>query len=924
VPGPRAPWWMYVIGASFVAFFALLSYYDFFGPDVPEVSFGFPSEHLKGRLTDAPLNQALERAGAKPGDYLVRVDGQELHTALDWFATTANLEVGRRVRLGIERDGRQFEVEATFERHQTLGSTVELAVLAPRASQFLILVVGLFIAFSRPWDLSARVGALLLVTGAVSPLYSLSSGAAAGWRHLPALAGALLWLPCMARFVLGPILCTFLSVFPRRLFRPLWPWAVIWTPALLFVPSDIRYTFAMVYQPTHTTGVVPDWVLWTQFPLLATYFVAGLAIFAVHYRRLEDLNEKRRLRVLMVGSTVSLIPLLVVFVSLPGGFGPTLSRFFLNAPYLLAANCLTVACPLSFAYAILRHRLFDIRVIIRRGLQYALARSVLLSLVPALGLILLGDLLVHRQPLVEILRSRGWVYGSLGGLAVLAQVRRQQWLTTLDRHFFRERYDAQRLLREVAEGIREARGLEQVAPRVVAQIEAALHPEFVALLMREPDASSFRSVAAAPAGQAPPPLAADSKLMSLARVLGKAMELPSGEPGWLQQQLPPEEINSLRAARIDLLVPVASGSGRREALLALGAKRSEEPYAREDQDLLTAIAASLSLLLDRSVAAVPTPASQGFEECPQCGACYDAGAGHCAKEGAALTPMNMPRLLAGRYQLERRLGRGGMGAVYEATDGALGRRVAVKLMREDMAGKPDAARRFRREAQVAASFAHPNVVTVFDFGVEGGHAFLVMELLDGTTLREEIRSQGRLMPLRTVEIMRGVCAAVEAAHQKRLIHRDLKPENVFLVHAQPGEIPKVLDFGLAKFLQTAAAAAPDAPTATTPGTGAGVLLGTLQYMAPEQLAGGPPRPTWDLWALAVLAYELLTGRHPFSSACPDWHRALLAGSFTPIAVHLPESPQGWTEFFARALALDPKCRPDSARSFFLELERALA
>jgi eukaryotic-like serine/threonine-protein kinase len=158
----------------------------------------------------------------------------------------------------------------------------------------------------------------------------------------------------------------------------------------------------------------------------------------------------------------------------------------------------------------------------------------------------------------------------------------------------------------------------------------------------------------------------------------------------------------------------------------------------------------------------------------------------------------------------------------------------------------------------------------------------------------------------------------------RVIHRDLKPENVFLARAQTGEIPKVLDFGLAKFLQTAAAAVPNAATATRGETGVGVLIGTLQYMAPEQLAGGTPQPAWDLWALAVLAYEMLTGTHPFDSARPDWHRALLAGSFTPITVYLPDSPPTWTELFARALALDSNHRPDSAHSFFLELQRALA
>ena len=181
------------------------------------------------------------------------------------------------------------------------------------------------------------------------------------------------------------------------------------------MPSDIRYTFAMLYQPSQITGVVPGWVIRMQFPLLAAYCAAALAILTLSYRRLEDLNEKRRLRVLLVGSMVSVLPALPLWVSVIRGFSSPLSSFFLTTPYVVAMTSLTLACPLSFAYAILRHRLFDIRVIIRRGLQYALARRVLLSLVPALGLILLGDLLIHRQPLVEVLRLRGWMYDALGG-----------------------------------------------------------------------------------------------------------------------------------------------------------------------------------------------------------------------------------------------------------------------------------------------------------------------------------------------------------------------------------------------------------------------------------------------------------------------------------------------------------------------------
>jgi hypothetical protein len=248
------------------------------------------------------------------------------------------------------------------------------------------------------------------------------------------------------------------------------------------------------------------------------YLVGGLAALVVNYRQLEDVNERRRVRVVVAGTLVAVLAA-IAYIALESWVSETsLRTITLAAVFLLA--CLTF--PLSFAYAILRHRLFDIRVMIRQGLQYALARGALLSLVPAVAGILVLDLVLHRnQPLVVIMQARGWIYVGLGALALTAHAMRRPWLEALDRRFFREHYDAQRLLREVVEEVREARDFQQVAPRVVARIEAALHPEFVALVMREPHETQYRSRAAAPAGQAPPPLAADSKLMALVRVLGK-------------------------------------------------------------------------------------------------------------------------------------------------------------------------------------------------------------------------------------------------------------------------------------------------------------------------------------------------------------------------------------------------------------------
>ena len=269
--------------------------------------------------------------------------------------------------------------------------------------------------------------------------------------------------------------------------------------------------------------------------------------------------------------------------------------------------------------------------------------------------------------------------------------------------------------------------------------------------------------------------------------------------------------------------------------------------------------------------------------------------------------------------LKKRLGSGGMGRVYEAADAALDRRVAVKLIRNDLLGSTEAAERFKREARIAAGFVHPNVVTVHDFGLsQPGRAFLVMELLEGVTLRQHLRERKRLEVRRAIEILRGVCSALESAHRRQLVHRDLKPENIFLAGTDAGEVVKVLDFGIAKSVVTV-------PRRSDFDTGRGVLLGTPRYMAPEQLRGETAHPAWDTWAIAVIAYEMLTGAHP--SAPPGGLTSrgtdAIGGRFSPVGAHLPGAPRSWQGFFERALALEPERRPRSPGSFFSEVERVL-
>ena len=359
-------------------------------------------------------------------------------------------------------------------------------------------------------------------------------------------------------------------------------------------------------------------------------------------------------------------------------------------------------------------------------------------------------------------------------------------------------------------------------------------------------------------------------------------------------------------------MPIATGNDRAEALLVLGSKRSEEPYAQEDRELLAAIAASLALALERPAGA-PAPRSDIFEECPECGSCYDSGAAACGPDGARLVPVLLPRVIEGRYRLERRLGRGGMGTVYAAADLSLERRVAVKVIRDDLVGSAEAAERFRREARAAASFAHPNVVTIHDFGVAAAtRAFLVMELLEGNTLREALRRGTLLTTGRALSILRNVASALDAAHRRQLVHRDLKPENFFLVGGAAGDSAKVLDFGLAKFL----AAAPEHATADT---APGARLGTLRYMSPEQWRGEEAQPSWDLWALAVVAHEMVIGAHPFADRAPIG----VAPVFTLSSARLADAPEPIRAFFTRALASDLSARPQSVGALVTDFEWAV-
>jgi tRNA A-37 threonylcarbamoyl transferase component Bud32 len=889
---------MLALAASFCAYFALLVYCDLARPE--------PDGIAKEDGAVAAGSPAA-RAGLLPGDRVVMYDGVPIHGRVGWDRVAMNMAIGQPLQVAVVRDGRRIETTIVLERDARHWRTGEgLSLMTIRAAQLVTLVLGLVIGFKRPRALTARLGAWLLLTAGVFCV-ALPYRFAAVWRGLPLALGSVLWIPYLSTLAIPAILLTLFTTLPAlRLRHSRGRVVATWLPMAIVVAPTAIDMWRMVYRPR-----APAFTNDPFTPLIAVSIVyVGLVVGAlvVAYRRLHDVNERRRVRVLTVGSTIGCLAAAVLSIAYRW-FSP--HRTVLGSPAFVALTFLLLACPLSFAYAILRHRLFDVRIIIRQGLRYALARRLLLSLVPVLGVALAVDLFLHReQALAAVLRTRLWVYLVIAGVAILAQARRGPWLDALDRRFFREQYDAYRLLRAVADDLRRAGSIERAALRVVAQIDAALHPHVVALFTRGAD-QVYRVAAAVPAAWSSVPLAPTHPAIALLEVLGKPLDLAPADSS-IRHHLRPADLAILTSGGIELLVPVATALGRPAALIALGGRKSEEPYTQEDLDLLAAIGDSLAPMLDHPRPATAAP--QPLEECPTCGLCFKKGTGRCPEDAEPLVASPLPHTLGERYELERRLGRGAMGAVYRASDHALDRKVAVKVVRSDLMGNLEASERFQTEARLAAALSHPNVVTVHDFGVAAsGHAYLVMELLDGWTLREALRRAAPFSHERALHLLKGITGAVEAAHRRQLVHRDLKPENIFVVATAEGELVKVLDFGIARSLAPA-----NGVTHLAYQTNG--LIGTPRYMAPEQLRGEDVSPSWDVWALAVLAFEMLTARHPFEGGPLAAFVALAPQP--PAVVEAAPLPGAVRLFFARALSADPVSRPPSAAGFYAELEQA--
>lgn len=272
-----------------------------------------------------------------------------------------------------------------------------------------------------------------------------------------------------------------------------------------------------------------------------------------------------------------------------------------------------------------------------------------------------------------------------------------------------------------------------------------------------------------------------------------------------------------------------------------------------------------------------------------------------------------PGVAVGGYVLERRIGEGGMSAVYLATDAALGRRVALKVLQPNLVGDAGMRRRFLREGRIARGLSHPNVVPVFDVVAEGDLVALVMEYVDARTLAEFVSAWRGAVPLEVAaEVADGILAGLEAAHELGVVHRDLKPGNVLVEERAGHLVARIIDFGIARVLEG------------TTYTLSGAVLGTCRYMSPEQAKSRPVDPRADLYAFGVVLFEMLTGRPPFVDPQPFALMMAHATQPPPAPTSLrPDLPAAVEAVILRCLAKEPAERPPSATALRGELRDAI-
>lgn len=684
---------------------------------------------------------------------------------------------------------------------------------------------------------------------------------------------------------------------------------------------------------------------WTVLILLSL----PALLTAVWRARHAPVVERHRVAVFLAGFVGGGAPLLVdaLLEALIPPFSALMSR---PLPRLLSGLVIypaLLSIPVSTAYSVLVNQVLDVRVVIRRAVSYALARLSLLtaSVLPFAGVAwyLYGQ---RDETLIDLLSGpAGLVVLAVTTVGVVATRYRRHLLDALDRRFFREQYDAKRVLTEMVQGTRSTADLPELGALLRTGIDRALHLERVGVFIYDRATGLLRDSEAAMR-----PLAASSALAGLAGGAAHPLTVDLEHEGSVLRRLPEDDRQWLVDGAFRLLAPLLASDGRLIGLVGLGARKSELRFSKEDRDFVASIATSGGLALEnRLLVSSPTPPSgeppggpkpaapmegAGDEpagECDQCHAIDTTATGLCPSCGGRLLPAPVPQVLLGKFRIEQRIGTGGMGVVYRALDLSLGRTVAIKTLPR---ASPEECLRLRREARAVAAVVHPNLATIYGVETWRGVPMLVLEFVSGGTLADRIRV-GRLGARHATALGITLADVLERTHAAGILHRDLKPSNIGF--AGDGVL-KLLDFGLARMMLPLVQAEPVRSSASTrsrrppPGEPSGSsptdtrrIAGTPPYLSPEAARGQPPDPSVDLWGVSIVLYEAVAGRNPLRGQTAEETLLRVVEARVPDVRELaPDCPASLAAFFFDALAADRAHRPPTATALKARLEQVQA
>jgi hypothetical protein len=704
--------------------------------------------------------------------------------------------------------------------------------------------------------------------------------------------------------------------------------ATFWTGSVLLL-ANLSLAFVVPGRDAIERWLGRNGTASLYWPILFVPILLAVAHAVSQVRRAAP-DERRRVRIMVAGLVAGVAP--IIAVTLASFLVPAFGRYTRDhqaeavRTLGLVVYPALLAIPIITAYAILAHRALDLRQIVRRALRYGLARYTLVAIAAAPLAIVIGALYARREESLESL------LGGPTGLVLLATLTagaamlafRRRAVAMLDRRFFREQYDAQQILTGLVEEVRAARTPTELAAVLERDIGRALHLRSVFTLVLASDSATLLDPRATLA-----PLPLGTPLARAMEAAAAPLEIDWERPAEWLAALPGAGQLWLSDPDLRLLVPVTTRDGSLLGALALGEKRSELPFNAEDRRLLGAIGGSVALWLEPRLPGVAreevgtggeaAPGSSA-RECDACGLVCAAAAGECPRCVGATHPAPVPLILGGKFTLLERIGSGGMGVVYRALDLALHRVVAIKTLPRV---SPREAARLREEARAMAAVAHPNLAAIHAAEAWNGIPMLVVEYLPGGTLDARLAG-GPLSPAEAMTIAAALALALARLHDAGVLHRDVKPSNIGF--AADGT-PKMLDFGVARVLEAAREAeappvewltvATPIPAATDPAEWGGTPL----YLSPEAVMGHRPDVSFDLWALCMVLYESVAGRHPFAGDPPAQALLRIYDAAVPDARALaPHLPPPLAAFLRDALHADIRRRPASAR----ELHQRLA